>query len=263
MSDSISLTPLNDVYFKLLFGDVRNIGILSDFLKAVLDLPDSELDHLVLADPHLKRQFIDDKLGVLDVKAYTTTNKVIDIEIQVKKDPDMRERVAIYTAKMLSEQIKRGEDYGKIRQAVSIIIADFEMVPEEKDYLNRYSLRNIKSGKPFTETLEIVTIELGKLPGRDDQSAVYPWLKFLKCRSREECEMLAETKPEVRTVIGSYLDLTEDEEARMLAESRERWAMIQRSCEREARREGNLEVLNLIKQGYTTEQLMEWLSKRV
>jgi predicted transposase/invertase (TIGR01784 family) len=82
--------------------------------------------------------------------------------------------------------------------------------------------------------------------------------------------MLAEAKPEVRTVIGSYLDLTEDEEARILAESRERYDMIQRSCLRTARREGREEgelkgqieskreiARKALAKGYTPEDIAE------
>ncbi|MDR2663324.1 MAG: Rpn family recombination-promoting nuclease/putative transposase, partial [Treponema sp.] len=57
------MLPKVDVAFKLLFGDERSKDILADFLKAALpDLADEEFEELTIADPHLKREFIDDKL---------------------------------------------------------------------------------------------------------------------------------------------------------------------------------------------------------
>jgi hypothetical protein len=49
------LPPKSDVVFKLLFGDERNTDLLTDLLKAVIDLPADEYDELVIVDPHLLR----------------------------------------------------------------------------------------------------------------------------------------------------------------------------------------------------------------
>ena len=73
------LPAKSDIIFKLLFGDERNIDLLTDLLKSVLDLPEDEYDEVKIVDPHLLREFDDDKLGILDVKVKTTSGKVIDI----------------------------------------------------------------------------------------------------------------------------------------------------------------------------------------
>jgi hypothetical protein len=44
--------------------DRRNINILRAFLPAALDLPEAELSRLVIVDPHLKREFQDDKIAL-------------------------------------------------------------------------------------------------------------------------------------------------------------------------------------------------------
>jgi predicted transposase/invertase (TIGR01784 family) len=231
---SLNLSPTNDVYFKLLFGDERNIKHLEAFLKTVLDLPPGELDHITLADPNLKREFDMDKAAVLDIKVYTRSDRVIDVEIQVEKDEQMRNRIVLYIGKMLTEQIKRGEEYSKIRQVISLVIADFDMVPEEKEYINYYTLINRKSGRLFTNMIEIVTLELKKLPEADDGNPAWPWLKFMKCRTKEEMAMLVETNPEMLDIVCEYSQLTEDQEARYWAERRERFLRAQHDREEEA-----------------------------
>jgi len=40
--DKKYLSPKNDIIFKLLFGDEKSIEFLTDFLKAVLDIPESK-----------------------------------------------------------------------------------------------------------------------------------------------------------------------------------------------------------------------------
>jgi predicted transposase/invertase (TIGR01784 family) len=105
------LSPKNDFVFKLIFGDRRNTDILAEFLKAALKLPTEEYDHLVIGDPHLKREFEDDKMGILDVKVHTKNGIVINVEIQVVSSPELRDRIIVYVAKMLTEQVKRGDTW--------------------------------------------------------------------------------------------------------------------------------------------------------
>lgn len=134
------LSPKNDFVFKMIFGDHRNTDILTAFLQAVLDLPAEEYARLEIVDPHLKREFEADKLGILDVKVHTKTGKVINIEIQVSNIPEMRERIVYYTSKMITEQIGYGHQYLEIKPVISIVITDYTLVPENDDYHNKYRL---------------------------------------------------------------------------------------------------------------------------
>jgi predicted transposase/invertase (TIGR01784 family) len=148
------LSPKNDFVFKLIFGDQRNTDILTDFLKAALKLPANEYDHLVIVDPHLKREFEDDKMGILDVKVHTKGGIVINVEIQVATSPELRDRIVVYVAKMLTEQVKKGDTWDRAERVISIIIMDEVLLPEETGYYNEYALCNRKSGKPFADLLD-------------------------------------------------------------------------------------------------------------
>ena len=88
-----SLLPvISDYIFKLIFGDQRNVDILAEFLKSVLDIPDSEYDRITVVDPHVKKESHDDKYGILDVKVHTKNGNVIHVEIQVWPMPEMKHR---------------------------------------------------------------------------------------------------------------------------------------------------------------------------
>jgi hypothetical protein len=63
------LPPKSDVVFGLLFGDIRNVDLLSDFLKSVLTLPQDDLSEITIVDPYLLRKYPDKKLGILDLRA--------------------------------------------------------------------------------------------------------------------------------------------------------------------------------------------------
>jgi predicted transposase/invertase (TIGR01784 family) len=218
----LAYTPRNDAMFKMIFGDDRDVGILTDFLKATLDLPVEDYEEVTLVDPHLARESPQDKLGILDVKVRTRSGKIIDVEIQLSDQPQMRERIIFYLARMVNEQIGPGDEYWSIQRSICILIADYVLVPENGIYHNRYTLRDPASGSEFTDLLEVDTLELPKLPRDGDGTPLWDWLKFLSAREEEELAMLAEKNPQVKKAVVKLLALSEDERARMLADSREK-----------------------------------------
>jgi len=263
------LSPKSDIIFKLLFGDERSIEILTGFLKAVLDIPESDYENVVIVDPHLLRQHEGDKLGILDVKVKTKSQKVIDIEIQIKPKPNLEKRVVLYLSKMVTEQIGTGRDYAKIQRAISIVITDYTLKHDNDNYHNRYSLCD-KTGRQFTDILEVNTLELSKLPETADGTALWAWLKFLKSESREEFEMVAEKNPTIGKAVARLVELSQDERTRMLYESRQMLEWDIDIGKQTARQEGRLEGMqagrqdglllvarNMLKRNRPIDEIME------
>ncbi|MDR0564287.1 MAG: Rpn family recombination-promoting nuclease/putative transposase [Azoarcus sp.] len=211
--------PRLDVLFKLIFGDRRNPDNLRGLLEATLDLPPEDYDEITLVDPHLAPGYPGDKLCILDIKLKTATGKLIDIEIQLCGQSHIRERILFYQARMISEQIGPGEDYRHIKRTICILIADFALIPENSAYHNRFTLRDPQTGAQFTDLLEIHVLELPKLPADGDGTPLWDWLKFIAARDKEELDMLAEKNPKVRKAVVKYMELTEDERTRMIAQS--------------------------------------------
>jgi predicted transposase/invertase (TIGR01784 family) len=171
--DKEFLPPKSDLVFKLLFGDERNIDLLTDLLKSVLDIPEDEYAGVTIVDPYLLREFEGDKLGILDVKVKTKSGKVIDIEIQVYAMPEIKERLVFYVSKMVVEQIGNSEDYDNIKRVISIVITDFELVEGDDEYHHRFTLYDQKNGKEFTDIVELHTLELPKVSKVSDSTRMY------------------------------------------------------------------------------------------
>jgi predicted transposase/invertase (TIGR01784 family) len=214
------LSPLTDYIFTILFGDQRHIDILGAFLKTVLDLPEEDYDSLTIVNPILKRLFKNDKAGIVDVRLTARSGKVIHVELQVKKALHMRERLVFYAAKLLGEQIKRGENWEKLQQVVSIVICDHNLLPEERSYINAYELRNERTNGSFTDLVKLIILELPKLSEKDG-SAVWPWLKLFMCNTRAQYEELARKYPEVGMAVSVLKEISLVGRIRMLAEARE------------------------------------------
>ena len=232
------LSPTNDFVFKKVFGE--NMRVLEDFLKAVLDLPAEEYKGLTVVDPNLDREFLEDKLGILDVKVHTNSSKVIDVEVQVKQQRSIWKRMLFYAAKMVVEQVKSGYQYDQVNRTISILIADFVMVKDNDAYHNRFRLNDENTGARYSDSIEINVLELPKIDEADG-THLGNWLRFFRAKTEDDFMTIAQTSPAINEAWGVIKVLSGDERARAVAEAREKARMDMDSLLGDARYEGRQE----------------------
>lgn len=211
------LSPVNDHVFKRVFG--KHLRVLAGFLSAVLEMPIDASDIRVL-DPNFRAERDDDKLGVLDVKV-ETRNGVIDVEVQVQPHLHLKKRLLYYTSRMFVEQIDKGQNYGKLTRAVSIMIVDFELIKTDSAFHHRYRLYDQKNMLEYSDALEINVLEIPKVR-EDETSPVSAWLRFFAAKTEDEFMSLAQTSPAMEEAWGVIKELSADERERLLAEDREK-----------------------------------------
>ncbi|MDR2394271.1 MAG: Rpn family recombination-promoting nuclease/putative transposase [Treponema sp.] len=217
------LPPTDDWVFKLLFGDQRNQRILIRFLRSFMELPPEEYQGRMFLNPHLKPEATDDKLGILDVKIKTPSGRILNIEIQVYPVKYLEKRLAFYLAKLIVEQIGKGERYGVIQPVVCICIADYDLFPRDSGYMGHFEFCKRQNGQWLEQVpLELYTIELPKAPEREDGSLVWEWVQFLRGRKKEEFEMLAERNADMREAVDMLYEISADEETRAVYEMRQK-----------------------------------------
>ena len=261
----------SDIIFRLFYADERNEEFLISFLKSVLRLPEDDYNELEIADPHLLPEYIGDKLAIIDVKLYTKSCKVIHIDIQLKLTPELKSRVILYGAKLITEQIDSGESYDAIQRVASIIITDEDFIKGSPKYRHRFAFYDMEAGVEFSDIIEIHSIELNKLPDGPDGTKLYDWASFIAAESEEELDKIAERNPEVKKAVVKLRELTADERARDLYErrekarrdqaSREKWARLQGHHEghQEGRQDEKYEVArNMIADGEPIERIVKY-----
>jgi len=199
-------SPLYDFVFSFVFGNQKNIDNTKGFLKALLDIPEGDFSQLTVVNPSLKRYFKDGKDSIIDLKLTTESGRVIHIELQVEKKANLRNRMMYYASRLISDQLVIGDDYNELKQVISIIICDHVLLEEEKYYVNEYEMRNMRNNS-FTNLLKLYILELPKLPEKED-SALWPWLKFFKCKRMEEFKMLAKKHPELRKAVDNVVKIS-------------------------------------------------------
>jgi predicted transposase/invertase (TIGR01784 family) len=234
------LSAINDFVFRKIFGE--NLNVLRDFLKSVLDLPTEDYKNLTVVDPNLDREYIEDKLGILDVKITTGSGKVVDIEVQIRPQRSIWKRMLFYTSKMLVEQVKSGYPYDRINRTISILIADFVMIEENAVYHNCFRLYDAKTKVCFPDSIEINILELPKIH-ETDGTQLGNWMRFFSATTEEDFMNLAQTNPAINEAWGVIKVLSGDERSRALAEAREKARMDFDSFLGDARYEGRQEGL--------------------
>jgi predicted transposase/invertase (TIGR01784 family) len=120
------------------------------------------------------------------------------------------------------------------------------MLDEEDDYLNGYAFLNKVSGKPFTRMVELVILELSKLPDKKDRP-VWPWLKFLKCEREEEFMELVQKNPEVKRPVAEIMEMSDEVRASWIALDKWRWDARQQAIEEAVRETEKLEIARKMK----------------
>jgi predicted transposase/invertase (TIGR01784 family) len=222
MDDKKFLPVKSDVIFRLFFADERNEESLICLLKSVLRLPEDDYNEIEIADPHLLREYAEDKLAIIDVKLHTKSGKIIHIEIQLEVTPELRQRIIFYDAKLITEQLGNSDKYKEIQKVISIIITEENLIPVSPRYHHRFTFYDQEAQVEFTDIIEIHTLELGKLPDGTDGTELYDWAKFIAAETEEELTMLAERNPQVGKAVVKLRELSADERAHDMYERREK-----------------------------------------
>jgi len=220
------LNPINDFVFQKIFGTLDNKDLLIGLLNAILQLPPGKLieDLTVINSAHLDKDNIEDKTGILDVRAEITNGAILNIEVQLKNQYNMERRTLFYWSKLFAEQLKKGHDYAELKKTITINILDFAYLPTD-DYHNVYHLREDKNGHLLTDVLEIHFIELPKFSKeiQNIEEVLHRWLMFLGNPNEEGVLDMLGAKDSIIGKASRVLHfLSSDPETVRIAELREK-----------------------------------------
>lgn len=231
MKNIKTLSPKLDVVFQALFGEVGNESITKGFLETILERKIDSID--LSRNPILRREFKDEKLGVLDIIAKLDKNEICNIELQIVDKKNIIERILYYWSRLYSRQIKSGEDYKILQKAIVILITDFKIENlEELDYHSRWKIMEDKQGKKIilTQKLEIDIIELPKIIGKEkEQDNLLDWLYFLENPKSERVTEKMKENENLKEAVKKLDNLSEDERMQRIADLRQKAIMDEKA----------------------------------
>lgn len=137
---------------------------------------------------------------------------------------DIEKRTLYYWGKRYSAQLQEGQTYKLLNKCVTINILNYSFLPNEY-YHNTFHLREDRTGIELTDDIEVHFIELAKLDQTTVpvQGGLINWLLFLTGTDKTNWEVLEMNEPTIKKAMTSLEYLSQDREARMRYEERQKF----------------------------------------
>ena len=234
-----AIDPTIDCVFKALLGAESNRRLLIHFLNAALggDLPAPVVEVEIL-NPYNEREFLDDKLSIVDVKARDAQGRYFQVEIQLLVLPDLPARILYGWADLYRAQLKSGQDYSELRPAYSIWLLGETLRRGLPDYAHRFRMRD-DQGRTLIDHGGIWLLELSKFaagPGQTERvdTELMRWLKFFTEGERLIEDALPEwmQTEEMRQAMSTLKGFSEKEREYHAYQARQNYLRQQSSIQR-------------------------------
>jgi predicted transposase/invertase (TIGR01784 family) len=229
------IDPKIDCVFKALLGAESNCALLIHFLNAMLgaELP-APISSVEILNPYNEREFIDDKLSIVDVKARDNHDDLYQIEIQLLSYRDLPARISYGWADLYSSQLSSGQPYSRLKPTYAIWLLAEDLFPERDGYLHDFRLRDAQ-GQNLVEHGGIWLLELNKFDTEPVNTEQERWLKFFKEGEGLDSEALPlwMQTPEMKQAMSTLKAFSEKDRAYHAYQARQNYLRQQMSIQQE------------------------------
>ena len=247
-NDNFIMLPIVDVCFD---GLMHNDKIRKGIIASLLNKAPEEIESTELLPTHLRREYADDKLGIMDVRVKLKDETKINFEMQVAKFDLWSNRVVFYLSKMYIEQIERGDSYEELKKCIHVSILDFIHFPDDEKWYHKISFCDVETGKIYTDLMEIHVFELGKLPPEsENEEGIIRWMRFFGSRSREELEEVAEKDEYIEEAYEELKKLSASQKKRIEYEQRQKAFRDHKWMMESAKRQAEAGIQQGLRQGF-------------
>ncbi len=231
-----------DVIFKKIFGSKDNEDILKDFLSQILEIPIETIQSITMNNTETIPETLTGKFSRMDLKMQLNSDKLINVEIQVKEEPDFRDRTLFYWSKMYSSELKSGEEYGELKECICINIINFNMF-ECGEFHSHFKILEKNRHEVLSDKLSIHFFELKKINKKaNPNNRMELWMQLINAETEEELEMLENTNiPTIQKAVLIIKEMSEDEKIQEIARIREKQMHDEATAIGHAKREGRAE----------------------
>ena len=229
------IDPKIDCVFKALLGSEANRALLIHFLNAILGpaLP-APITEVEILNPYNDREFLDDKLSIVDVKARDQLSRLYQIEIQLLTHRDLLARILYTWADLYSAQLHSGEDYSTLKPTYAIWLLGEDLLPKEHpECVHDFRLRD-SAGHLLLDHGGIWLLELNKFHADAIQTEQERWLKFFTEGERLDTAALPTwmDTDEMRQAMNTLKAFSDKDRAYHAYQSRQNYLREQRSIQR-------------------------------
>ena len=227
-----------DVIFKRVFGNDNNKNIIAAFVSALLEIPRESIKTIMISNVEVTPEYAEQKFSRLDLKL-DVDGRIVNVELQVNREPDFKERTLFYWSKMYSSELKSGEEYGELKQTICINIINFDLFDCE-DYHSHFKVLENERHEILSDKFSIHFFELKKIGKSKKNKPMEDWLNLINAETEGDLMDIQRTTtiPEVNETIVMLREMSADEKIRQEAYYREKRLHDEATALGNARREG-------------------------
>ena len=248
----------NDYVFKRIFAKPKNNQELKEFVEAILDI---KIKKIEVKNPEITKNYTDEKLGILDIRATIDDDKILDVEMQVSNIYTFVNRNIGYGARLIAEDTRVSETYEGLKKFISINILVENLLKRNiyhsivhLKFDNNNPKKYVDMGykeeqEDLTDRIEIHYIELQKFikskPGMN--SKLEQWL-WLLTGEDEKIEMASKENKTIEKVVEDLDEMSADENERLEAYKRKLEIIDYNTTMAQAEKKGKKEVAKKMKE---------------
>ena len=185
---NIHETPQDDYLFQRIFASKGNEDMLAEILEDLLDIKINNIE--IKNEFTLEKIYQEEKSSRIDIKV-VADNRIIDIEMQIKNEYNMKDRSLYYGAALYHEALEEGIDYKDSKEVIVISILSFNLFKNGNYLVRGRIMRDDIKDEVITDKLSFYYIQLPKFLKQRDKKRkkLAQWLYFISQRDKGELEM--------------------------------------------------------------------------
>ena len=216
------LDPKNDYVFKKIFGEKGDEDILMSLINSILR-GNPVIKELELLNTEYPKEGIENKGCHFDILAKTDNGISINIEMQYRKNRNLKDRIIYYSDRINVNEYKVGQQYGD-RKIISIWVFANNFT-ERKEAISEifHCFKENKEDKweVFTENKRIILFELQKykVDNENFRDILSGWVNFLQTPEILDNDIIKPNNKELEKAIEKLEYISKNQQEKYIIDS--------------------------------------------
>ncbi|MBN2672897.1 MAG: PD-(D/E)XK nuclease family transposase [Deltaproteobacteria bacterium] len=223
------VSPINDFFFRYLFGKTGHEHLTLEFINSVLDnMGMGPIHKVTIRNPFSLKESVTDKETILDIKAEDEHMRVYNIEMQIQGSAVFTHRALYYWAKTYASQISEGDSYKKLSPVICINVHDFKLFDRIDRVHTCFLLKELRDERMLLsdhQMLHFLCLTTFRKLQYTDTQQLNDWLQwFIHDEDiMNGLDTLLERNPTVKEAHDLYTQFTADKELMEHYEARQKY----------------------------------------
>ena len=225
------INPLVDCVFKAILGSESNKPVLISFLNSVIK-PACPIVSVEILNPYNEKEFVGDKLSIVDIKAKDELHRLYQIEVQLALFPHLPARMLYTWSDIYSAQLQGGDNYNALNPVISVWMLAGKLFPETPVAHHCFQIADIRQQKVLIDHCAMHILELEKWQAAETLTAEDQWMLFFR-EARHWAELPEHLNlPELKQAMATLQRFSEKERDYHLYQARQN-AIREQSAQQE------------------------------